>query len=173
MPRICIKSIKENNWSYYDNVLNYVAKKDKCAEPMIGACNVYMPINRKEIVPVIRMQFNEVKHFYEQENHRLGIHFEINFSPEELRYLDRKKILEIGYWISETQFKNHMTYFAVHDHSECLHLDMLINTVNILTGNMYGCGNAGWNAVANEIHEHLKLYVPDETIISRQITFPK
>ena len=75
-----------------------------------------------------------MKTFYGKEECRLGLHFEINFAPEELKYLDEWKILGIGYWISETELSDCMTYFAVHDHSEHLHLGMLINPIYISVG---------------------------------------
>lgn len=170
MPRISIKSV--NSMVHYFNTINYVAKGDKCSQPMIGACNAYLPMMKHDIVPAIREQFDTAREFYGKKECRPGIHFEINFSPEELKYLDRKKILECGYWISETQFTGCMTYFAVHDHSEYMHLDMLINPINIYTGNMYGCNRSGWNAIMNSFIDHLKVYILDEKIISRQIAFP-
>lgn len=170
MPRLSIKSVTEK--PHYTNTIKYVANREKCSQPIIGASNVYLPMERKDIVPAIREQFDAVKTFYGKEDCRLGIHFEINLSPEELKYLDAWKILQMGYWISETEFSDCMTYFAVHDHSDYMHLDMLINPINIYNGNMYGCSKAGWNAIGKQLNEYMKNYIPEEKIGKLQIAFP-
>ena len=169
MPRLNVKRIVEI--PHYTNTINYVAKKDKCSKPMYGAYNAYLPMNRSDIVPAIREQFDAAKTFYGKENRRPGIHFEINFAPEELEYLDPHKILTIGYWISETEFTDCMTYFAVHDHTKLWHLDMLINPVLITEGNMYGCNNVGWYGIGSRLCEHLKYYMPEDKIRDLQVSF--
>ena len=170
MPRISVKTISE--MAHYVNTIKYVAKKDKCIKPLCGACNVYLPMKRSEIVPVIREQFDMSKDFYGKEEFRLGIHFEINFAPSELTYMDPWTILKVGYWISETEFNGCQTYFAVHDHSKWMHLDMIINPVNIYTGKMYGCGKGGWNAIGYRLCEYLKNFMPEECVNELQIVYP-
>lgn len=170
MPRISVKRINEK--AHYNNTIRYVAKKEKCNKPMYGACNAYLPMKRSDMVTAIREQFDMSKVFYGKEDFRRGIHFEINFAPKELEYLDSQKILMIGYWISEMGFNGCQTYFAVHDHSDWLHLDMMINPVNIYTGMMYGCGKGGWNAIGYSLCEYLKNFMPEECIGELQVVYP-
>ena len=62
MPRLNVKRIVE--LPHYINTINYVARKDKCSKPMYGAYNAYLPMNRSDIVPAIREQFDAAKTFY-------------------------------------------------------------------------------------------------------------
>ena len=68
MPRLNVKKIVE--MPHYTNTINYVAKKDKCSKPMYGAYNAYLPMNRRDVVPAIREQFDTAKAFYGKENRR-------------------------------------------------------------------------------------------------------
>ena len=66
MPRLNVKRIVE--LPHYINTINYVARKNKCSKPMYGAYNAYLPMNRSDIVPAIREQFDAAKTFYGKEN---------------------------------------------------------------------------------------------------------
>lgn len=64
-----------------------------------------------------------------------------------------------------------MTYFAVHDHTPRLHLDMLIFPVNIHTGRMYACQKLGWNAIELRLQKHLLNYMPQDAIGKFQVCY--
>lgn len=173
MPRIEIKSISEGLYSYYENTLNYVAKKDRCRQGYLGAVNIYLPQKRKDLIPTIREEIRRLREFYGQEDRRLGIHFIVNFSSEELVYLSPIQVLEIGYHIAQTEFTDCMTYFAVHDHTSLLHLDMLIIPINIHTGKMYSCGRAGWSGIETRLQKYLVNYMPESMVGEFQTAFTK
>ena len=65
-------------------------------------------------------------------------------------------ILQIAYYLAETEHKGCLTYFAVHDNVKCLHIDMLIVPIVLYTGNMYGCNKPGWIKIACNLKEYLK-----------------
>lgn len=173
MPRLEIKSIQEGQDTYLRNVLNYVAKWNKCNQGYLGAANLYLPQKKKELIPTIQQQNQELREFYRQENKRLGIHFIVAFSPEEAAYLTHMYVLQIGYFLAQTEFAEYMAYFAVHDHTELLHLDMLINPINIHTGLMFGCNRSGWYGIGSRLQEHLLRYMPEGAIRELQVTFSK
>lgn len=171
MPRIEIKSIKAGNYAYYYNTLNYVAKNDRCIQGYISAANLLLPQKRSELVPCISQQVSNARMHYGQEDKRLGIHCVVNFSSEELEYLTAIQILEIGHYLSMTEFPDCMTYFAVHDHSDKLHLDMLIFPLNIHNGRMYGCQKKGWNAIEIRLQKYLLNYMPAEVVGKFQVAY--
>lgn len=173
MPRIEVKSIQAGNYAYYHNALAYVARKDKCACKCIGATNLMLPNKRKELEPYIESQVREAREFFKQEDRRLGIRFVINFSESELKYLNERQILGIGYHVAITEFAGCMTYFAVHDHSDSLHLDMLIFPLDITNGRMYGCNRAGWSAIEARLMKYLENFMPVEAVGLFQTAFAK
>lgn len=173
MPRIEIKSIPEGQYPYYENVLNYVSKKDRCVQGYLGATNLYLPQKRRDLIPTLQEEIQRLREFYGQGDRRLGIHFIVNFSPEELSYLSPKQVLEIGYYIAQTEFADCMTYFAVHDHTDLLHLDMLIIPINIHTGRMYSCGRAGWSGIETRLQKYLLNYMPESAVGEFQTAFTK
>lgn len=173
MPRIEVKSIPAGNYAYFYNAIDYVARKDRCACKCIGATNLMLPDKRNKLNSFIESQVTESRAYFKQEDRRLGIRFVINFSEIELKYLNERVILEIGYHVAMTEFAGCMTYFAVHDHSDSLHLDMLIFPLDIRTGKMYGCNRAGWSAIETRLIEYLKNYMPVDAVGGFQTAFTK
>lgn len=173
MPRIEIKSIPAGQEVIFRNVLNYVAKDDRCFQGYIGASKLCMPAERKEIVDNIQKQIQQLRVFYGKTDKRLGLHCIIAFSKEEMEYLTPWKVLEIGYYISETEFAECMTYFAVHDHTELLHLDMLVIPIKVCTGKMYGCPRAGWSGIELRLREYLLDNMPESAVGGFQTAFEK
>lgn len=171
MPRITVKSIPKNKPWIYENVLNYVAKPDKCNQGYISATELLLPHTREEIVPMIGMQIETARTFYGKNENRLGMHVIIEFSPDELKYLSMLQILAIGHHIAQTEFVGCMTYFAVHDHTENLHLDMLLIPINIREGIMYGCNRAGWNGIETRLLTYLKNFMPEEAVSGFQVSY--
>ena len=53
MPRIGVKSIGRDNYIYFENCLNYVAKPDHCIKGFIGATNMFLPVARECHVSMI------------------------------------------------------------------------------------------------------------------------
>ena len=173
MPRIEVKSIPAGNYAYFYNAIDYVARTDKSGCQCIGATNLFLVDKRKELESSIEAQVTEVREYFKQGNRRLGIRFVINFSDTELKYLNERMVLEIGYHVAMTEFAGCMTYFAVHDHTDLLHLDMLIFPVDIRTGKMYGCNIAGWSAIEARLIEYLKNYMPVDAVGGFQTAFTK
>lgn len=171
MPRISVLGVNEGNFSYIENTSKYVAREDKCLDGYIGATNVYLPNNRKKIAGSIVSQMMNVREFHSQMDSRLGIHVIFAFSPDECKYITKADLLSIGYHIAETEFSDCITYFAVHDHTDNLHIDMLIDTVKITDGKMYGCNLAGWRAVGNHLIQTLEEYIPKDKISPVQVSF--
>lgn len=171
MPRIEVKSIKSDQYMIYKNVLNYVAKDDRCIKGFLGATNLLLTQKRSQLNFAISEQVNQARKFYGQEDRRLGIHVIIAFSEEEVKYLNHMKILEIAYHVANTEFSGCMTYFAVHDHTEHLHIDMLVFPLNIHTGRMYGCQREGWNAIEIRLQDYLQKYMPEEAIGGFQVNY--
>lgn len=173
MPRVEVKSISAGQNQIFRNVLNYVAKDTRCIQGYIGAANLYLPRNRNEVVSSIKAQIENMRRFYGQGSTRLGLHCIVAFSEEEAAYLTLLQALEIGYFISETEFAECMTYFAVHDHTGLLHIDMLVIPINVRKGYMYGCGKGGWHAIVFRIQRHLLNYMPESAIGDFQMAFEK
>lgn len=87
MPRIEVNTIKAGNYAYYFNVLNYVAKDDKCIQGYIGASNLLLPNKRSDIVKYVSHQVEMARMHYGQDDRRLGLHCIFEFTPGELEYL--------------------------------------------------------------------------------------
>lgn len=171
MPRINVKNIEANNYAYYKNALEYVARPDRCSSGYISATELYLPTERKYLVSTVDHQIQKVREYYYKTDKRLGLHLEINFSAEELKYLSARHLLLIGHHVATTEFPRCMTYFAVHDHTNLLHLDMLLVPINVQTGLMYGCNNHGWNAIEMRLRDYLHNFMPEETIGGHQVSY--
>lgn len=173
MCRLEVKAIEAGNTKYFENVCNYIAKDCKCEKGYIGATNAYLPTNRSIMVEEISSQMNNDRIYHHQENSRLGLHLTVAFAPSECKSLNRRTILNIGYQLAEKEFPDCTTYFAVHDHSENLHLHMLVGTVKHSDGRMYACGPRGWRSIGHSVADFLKEYVPEEDIAELQFATPK
>lgn len=171
MPRIDVVSIKKENYVYFENCLNYIAKEDHCIEGYIGATHIYLPMDRNMHVPFIRTQVSTMRSFYQKQNNRLGLHITINFSPEEQGFLNKGMMLQIAYHLAETEFPSCMTYFAVHDNVDLNHIHMLIIPINVYTGYMYGCGKAGWNTIEDKLRKLLKTIMPESVVGGFQVAY--
>lgn len=171
MPRIDVKTIGSAEYAYFNNCINYVAKADHCIKGYIGATNWYLSPYREEHVPLLMKHIENIRNFYGKHDTRLGIHVVVTFSPEEQAYLSRKSVLEIGYYLAQSEFTNCMTYFAVHDNTELIHIDMLIIPIDVYTGKMYACGKAGWNCIELKLKAFLQNYIPKSMIGSFQVAY--
>ena len=171
MPRIDVKKIESKDYNYFDNCINYVAKEGHCINGFIGGTHWYLPPDRNKHVSALMTHIQTIREFYGKYDTRLGIHVVVTFSPEEVIFLNRRSVLEIGYYLAQTEFTNCMTYFAVHDHTDLLHLDMLIIPIDVYTGNMYGCGKAGWNCIMAKLKMFLHNYMPESVMGSFQVAY--
>ena len=57
-----------------------------------------------------------------------------------------------------------MTYFAVHNHTELFHLDMLVFPVNMMNGEIISYGKHSWYYMVSQLAEYLKAFVPIEKV---------
>lgn len=171
MPRIDVKTIEEGNYVYFENCVNYVASAGHCIKGYIGATNMYLPHDRSDHLKAIGLQIEHARSFFRKNNRRLGIHIVFTFSPEETSYLSRRTLLSIAYYIAETKFAGCMTYFAVHDNTELLHIDMLLISINMNTGNMYACSKQGWNKIALNLQSYLKTIMPEDAVGGIQVAY--
>lgn len=161
MPRIQIITVK--SVQHLQAVVLYVARSDKCMNHQyIGMCNMLMgEDNESELLKVDQFLHNDFNKCHAK---RRGIHLIIEFSPEECQFLNQQVILQIGYWLSATYFANHVTYFAVHNHTELFHLDMLVFPVNMMNGEIINYGKPAWYYMVSQLEEYLKAFVPIEKI---------
>lgn len=175
MPHLQVVNQVKHNSVAYRNLLNYIARPDKCRNRIIGMTNVLLDFQKtpENLVDDQVQRFRE----YHAVSCRYALHIIVEFSPEEARYLDYNKVLEIGYFLAETEFTNCICYFAVHDHSTYkgtnqvyLHLDFMLIPFNIYDGRGYNCGKSGWFKIANDIKEFMKKYVPP-SYISNPLVF--
>lgn len=173
MPRIDVKAIGKDNYAYKKNTINYVARNDHCIEGYIGATNLLLDKNRNKNATEVLKQMEEAREFYNQTDTRQGLHVVFTFSPKEAEHLTKKDALKLAYEVAETEFEGCMTYFAVHDNTSLIHIDMLVDPLNVYTGKMYGCHKAGWWSIGNRFIERMKLYVPEEDIGELQIPYGK
>lgn len=97
----------------------------------------------------------------------------LEFLPSECIYLDAQKIIRIGYQFPCMEFPNCITYFGVHDHSEYLHLDMLLLPIDIYTGNSYGYSQNAWYKFGYDIRELMLQYMPEENISNVQTLYDR
>ena len=171
MPRINVNTITKGRMDYFMNTINYVARKDRCTEGYLGATNLYLPPKRSDLVPVIMYQIKGLWEFFNKHDVRLGLHVEINLAPSELEYLSKMQVLQIEYFVANAVCADCMTYFSVHDHSELLHIDMLVILIHLDTGLMYGCNKAGWHAIEGRLMEYLQNFMPESAVGEFQVSF--
>ncbi|MFR0900135.1 MAG: hypothetical protein ACLSG4_11835 [Anaerobutyricum sp.] len=176
MPNLQVVNQVKHDFVAYNNLLYYVARPDRCRNRMIGMTNVFFDFSEapKNLVNKQVQRFRE----YHSVNSRYAIHIIVCFSPDEVEYLSCNRVLEIGYFLAETEFKDCICFFAVHDHSTYegtnkvyLHLDFMLIPFSIYDGRGYDCGKAGWYKIANDIKEYLKKFMPS-SVISTHIIFP-
>lgn len=170
MPRLQILT-KEKPRSFF-NTLNYVARPDKCQQGCYGMTNVY---NDPSLSPetVIENAAWTLRDKYGKIDQRYAMHEILTFSPEECKYLDHKKVLEIGYHMAESAFPDCISFFAVHDHSNLLHLDLMVIPIDLHTGSNYDCGSAGAYHICSDVTSYLEKYVPKDKISKTRIAFGK
>ena len=161
MPRIQIITVK--NVEHLKSVVQYVARSDKCMnQQYVGLCNMLIGEDNESVLwKMDQFLHNE---FNKCHTKRRGIHLIIEFSPEECQFLNQQVILQIGYWLTAMYFANYVTYFAVHDHTELFHLDMLVFPVNMITGEIINYGKPTWYYMVSQLAEYLKGFVPIEKI---------
>lgn len=168
MPRMQVIMVKSIQHLY--SVVPYVAKSDKCMnQQYVGMCNMLMgEDNISALLKVNQFLHND---FNKGHTERQGIHLIIEFSPEECQFLNQQMILQIGYWMAGTYFTNYVTYFAVHDHTAKLHLDMLVFPVNMITGEIINYGKSTWYDMASQLAEYLKIIIPEEKVGKPLLSF--
>ena len=169
MPQLqVVNNVKQNLTAYY-NLLNYVARPDKCRNGYYGMTNVYLNPNCNPEMLVDHQNF-ELRDFHGK-NNRFALHVIVQFAPSESKHLDHQKVLDIAYYIAEHEFPYCICFFGVHDHS-CyngtdqlfLHIDMMILPFHIITGEGYDCGKPGWFKIGADVASYLQRYVPKEDI---------
>lgn len=169
MCRIEMKTIEARDFRHLKNMCNYIGNDEHCEKGYIGATNVLLPTDRDKMAGSIYKQMREAQIYHNQENSRIGLHLIFELAPSECQHLNRRKILEMGYDVAEKEFPNCMTYFGVHDNTDNLHLHMMLSTVMLHNGKMYGCGTKGWRSIGYDVHDYLKQFVPEEDIGGLQI----
>ena len=169
MCRIEMKTITARDYRYMKNECNYIGRNDHCIKGYLGATNALLPTDRNKMADSIYEQMRAAQTYHNQENSRIGLHLIFEFAPSECQHLDRKKVLGIGYDIAEKEFPNYITYFSVHDNKEHLHLHMMLSTVMLHNGRMYGSGKKGWRCIGYDVHGLLNQFVPEEDIGDLQI----
>ncbi len=153
--------VKKNEKAYY-NLLHYVRGYEKCRKGYFGTSNVCVFPNAtvEESVHYTAQKVREITYC----NVKLAMHLIIQFAPSELVYLDHSKVLEIGYFISLYDMPECITFFAVHDHSEHLHLDMMIFPYSIYDGKAYHISKKSLYKIGMDIQKYLLKYVPQKNI---------
>lgn len=118
---------KSVSGSSLSTVMDYVEKK---AEKTIGiGCSG----NKKEALE----QFQETKEFYRKEGGRDCKHFVLSFSKEEMKKMDKEQILEFSEKVGNKCFKGFETFVALHTDTENYHCHLIVNSVNLDTGDKY------------------------------------
>ena len=164
--RIQFISRVDHNETAYMNLLNYIRHPDKCTGGIFGATNVFIDPNAS-IEQSVYMTAEYIRKRQSCDT-KLAVHLIIEFSPSELEYLDENKILETGYVISQLDMAECITFFGVHDHSEHLHLDMMICPYSIYTGKAWHLSKSFLWKIGLDIKEHLIHYMPEEAISKLQ-----
>lgn len=117
MPNLQVVNQVKHDFVAYNNLLYYVARPDRCRNRMIGMTNVFFDFSEapKNLVNKQVQRFRE----YHSVNSRYAIHIIVCFSPDEVEYLSCNRVLEIGYFLAETEFnklpyrKEQKIYLAV------------------------------------------------------------
>ena len=172
-----INNVQHNDYALR-NLLNYVARKDKCICGLYGVTNVLIP-SYEENLPLALKNYNEaLRRFHSKGDGRYALHYIFSFAPSESRYFDPQKVLDLGYFIASRAFQNQVCYFSVHNHS-CYrnmpgqiyyHIDMMVLTVDIMNGVLYSLSKPGGYRILHDLMEYMKKYVP-ENDISKPIVF--
>lgn len=71
MPRIDVKKIERDNYYYFNNCINYVAKEGHCIKGFIGGTHWYLSENRNKHVPTLVRRIQDVREFYGKQDMRL------------------------------------------------------------------------------------------------------
>lgn len=163
-----VDNVKKNFVAYY-NLLNYVRNYDKCQNRYYGTSNVLLLPNRavEESVDFTANKIRKITYC----DVKLAVHLIVEFAPSELEYLDHKKILEAGYFISVYEMPECITFFAVHDHSKHLHLDMMIFPYSIYNGKAYHISKKSFYKIGADIQRYLLKYIPQEKMSKVQTIY--
>lgn len=111
------------------NEIYYILNPSKMLHNCWGGCGLLLTEPENLI-----LQFTTAKNVFHKENYAPLRHFVLSFSSD-FDMVDVFQAQRIAYEICELFFPEHQMLFAVHENSENLHIHLLLNTINCMTGN--------------------------------------
>ena len=154
------------------NVINYVAREDKCQCRCIGATNIYL--DQSDIVNTINDHFMKLWEYHCKTKGKFAQHLIIELAPSEVKYLTADSVLCLAYRFAQKEFPNLICYFAVHDHAlyhdehnnllPRFHIDMIVFLLDIFSGRIAGFHKGAEYKMLFDFIALLNQFVQDEDI---------
>ncbi len=171
MPRLQVIST-ERTMCAFNNLINYIARPDRCINRYFGAVNLYID-DHVHPEPSIRDQIFRVIEMHQAGHKKLTTHLIMTFDDNERQHLTADYLLRLAYDFCLRMLSNCMVYFAIHDNTPKLHIHFMIVPLDIYNGKTWSSGKCGWYLLGNEATRLLEQYIPKDEVDNVHVTYGK
>lgn len=96
--------------------------------------------------------FKDVRDSFGKTGGRQAHHMVLAFSPKEEERFSKEELFQKAIDIAENTFPNHQVWLGMHDDTEHLHVHMIVNSINLESGNkLQIAGRKGMQAIMEKV----------------------